>query len=103
MIQSQLKHTQILFAIFFFLSTERVWMVQTESQYICIYQCLLLVLDGKENTSPVRQIHDNQGYEGKFHWDHFIIQFECNQITLTYQILYCLLICYEDKCFIDNN
>lgn len=49
----------------FVYSVERVWMVQTESQYICIYQCLLTVLEGKENTSPVREIHDNQGYEGK--------------------------------------
>lgn len=40
-------------------------MVQTESQYICIHQCLLTVLEGKENTSPIREIHDNQGYEGK--------------------------------------
>lgn len=39
-------------------------MVQTESQYICIHQCLLTVLEGKENTSPIREIHDNQGYEG---------------------------------------
>lgn len=45
---------------------ERVWMVQTEQQYICIHQCLLAVLDGKENiSSSPREIHDNQGYEGK--------------------------------------
>lgn len=42
-------------------------MVQTEQQYICIHQCLLAVLEGKENIiSPPREIHDNQGYEGKF-------------------------------------
>lgn len=41
-------------------------MVQTEQQYICIYQCLLAVLEGKENIfSPPREIHDNQGYEGE--------------------------------------
>lgn len=41
-------------------------MVQTEQQYICIYQCLMAVLEGKENImSPPREIHDNQGYEGK--------------------------------------
>lgn len=46
---------------------ERVWMVQTEQQYICIYQCLLAVLEGKENIiSPPREIHDNQGYEGTY-------------------------------------
>ena len=42
-------------------------MVQTEQQYICVHQCLLAVLDGKENiSSPPREIHDNQGYEGNF-------------------------------------
>lgn len=45
---------------------ERVWMVQTEQQYICIHQCLLTVLEGKENLiSPPREIYDNEGYEGK--------------------------------------
>jgi hypothetical protein len=39
-------------------------MVQTEQQYICIHQCLMAVLEGKENTGPQREIHDNQGYEG---------------------------------------
>lgn len=38
-------------------------MVQTEQQYICVHQCLLVVLEGKEGTE--REIHDNQGYEGK--------------------------------------
>lgn len=43
-------------------------MVQTEQQYICIHQCLLAVLEGKENIiSPPREIHDNQGYEGRAH------------------------------------
>lgn len=50
-------------------------MVQTELQYICIYQCLLTVLEGKENTSPIREIHDNQGYEGKIF--ALISLFEC--------------------------
>lgn len=40
-------------------------MVQTEQQYICIHQCLMAVLEGKENTGPPREIHDNQGYEGE--------------------------------------
>lgn len=38
-------------------------MVQTEQQYICVHQCLLVVLEGQEGTE--REIHDNQGYEGK--------------------------------------
>lgn len=47
------------------MSLERVWMVQTEQQYICIHQCLMAVLEGKENSGPPREIHDNQGYEGE--------------------------------------
>lgn len=47
------------------LITERVWMVQTEQQYICIHQCLMAVLEGNENNLPPREIHDNQGYEGE--------------------------------------
>lgn len=43
-------------------------MVQTEQQYICIHQCLLAVLEGKELTGPPREIHDNQGFEG----EHFL-------------------------------
>lgn len=54
---------------FYFLpQSERVWMVQTEQQYICIHQCLMAVLEGKENTGPQREIHDNQGYEGECQW-----------------------------------
>lgn len=42
-------------------------MVQTEQQYICIHTCLLAVLEGQENIGiPPREIHDNQGYEGRF-------------------------------------
>lgn len=49
------------------LFTERVWMVQTEQQYICIHQCLMAVLEGNENISNMQrgELHDNQGYEGK--------------------------------------
>ncbi|KAG8237365.1 hypothetical protein J437_LFUL017488 [Ladona fulva] len=48
---------------------ERVWMVQTEQQYICIHQCLLAVLEGKENEIPppqqliAREMHDNEAFE----------------------------------------
>uniref|UniRef100_W4VRK2 protein-tyrosine-phosphatase n=1 Tax=Corethrella appendiculata TaxID=1370023 RepID=W4VRK2_9DIPT len=52
-----------IFGIVWAMRKERVWMVQTEQQYICIHQCLLAVLEGNENTSPPREIHDNQGYE----------------------------------------
>ena len=43
----------------------QVWMVQTEQQYICVHQCLLAVLEGKENDIPPRETHSNDGYEGQ--------------------------------------
>ncbi|XP_075158731.1 protein tyrosine phosphatase 4E isoform X3 [Haematobia irritans] len=53
-----------IFGIVYAMRKERVWMVQTEQQYICIHQCLLAVLEGKENIiCPPREIHDNEGYE----------------------------------------
>ncbi|XP_044737307.1 tyrosine-protein phosphatase 10D-like isoform X2 [Chrysoperla carnea] len=52
-----------IFGIVWAMRKERVWMVQTEQQYICIHQCLLAVLEGKELTGPPREIHDNQGFE----------------------------------------
>lgn len=52
-----------IFGIVWAMRRERVWMVQTEQQYICIHQCLLAVLEGSENQSPPREIHDNQGFE----------------------------------------
>ncbi|KAH1027883.1 hypothetical protein HUJ05_001314 [Dendroctonus ponderosae] len=52
-----------IFGIVYVMRKERVWMVQTEQQYICIHQCLLTVLEGKELTTSPREIHDNQGFE----------------------------------------
>ncbi|XP_011056325.1 PREDICTED: tyrosine-protein phosphatase 10D isoform X5 [Acromyrmex echinatior] len=54
-----------IFGIVWVMRKERVWMVQTEQQYICIHQCLLAVLEGQDTTGPPREIHDNQGFEGK--------------------------------------
>nr|CAD7463966.1 unnamed protein product [Timema tahoe] len=54
-----------IFGIVWAMRKERSWMVQTEQQYICIHQCLLAVLEGNENQGPQREIHDNQGFEGK--------------------------------------
>ncbi|XP_015595077.1 tyrosine-protein phosphatase 10D isoform X2 [Cephus cinctus] len=54
-----------IFGIVWAMRKERVWMVQTEQQYICIHQCLLAVLEGQDTTGPIREIHDNQGFEGK--------------------------------------
>lgn len=53
-----------IFGIVWAMRKERVWMVQTEQQYICIHQCLLAVLEGQDTTGPPREIHDNQGFEG---------------------------------------
>lgn len=54
-----------IFGIVCAMRKERVWMVQTEQQYICIHQCLLAVLEGQDTTGPIREIHDNQGFEGE--------------------------------------
>ncbi|XP_045478955.1 tyrosine-protein phosphatase 10D isoform X2 [Harmonia axyridis] len=52
-----------IFGIVYAMRKERVWMVQTEQQYICIHQCFLAVLEGKEMTGSPREIHENQGFE----------------------------------------
>ena len=54
-----------IFGIVWQMRKERVWMVQTEQQYICIHQCLLAVLEGNENTATLRQIHDNSEFQGE--------------------------------------
>ena len=55
-----------VFGIVYEMRRERVWMVQTEQQYICIHQCVLAVFEGKENDGiGMREVHDNEGYEGK--------------------------------------
>lgn len=41
-------------------------MVQTEQQYVCIHQCLLAVLEGKEHLlADSLELHANDGYEGE--------------------------------------
>jgi cadherin 5 type 2 (VE-cadherin) len=52
-----------IFGIVYEMRKERVWMVQTEQQYICIHQCLLTVLEGKENDPQIHEIHENEGFE----------------------------------------
>ncbi|KAH7939926.1 hypothetical protein HPB52_019495 [Rhipicephalus sanguineus] len=54
-----------IFGIVYEMRRERVWMVQNEQQYICIHQCLMCVLEGKEDVldSPRPEAHDNQGFE----------------------------------------
>lgn len=55
-----------IFGIVYAMRKERVWMVQTEQQYICIHQCLLAVVDGKEVDYGPREIHENEGFDGKY-------------------------------------
>lgn len=44
---------------------ERVWMVQTEQQYICIHQCLVAVLEGQDLQPPNNHNHHlNPAFEG---------------------------------------
>ncbi|RVE42531.1 hypothetical protein evm_012811 [Chilo suppressalis] len=38
---------------------ERVWMVQTEQQYICIHQCLVAVLEGQDLQPPPHHNHNH--------------------------------------------
>ena len=60
-----IQHSDVvdIFGIVYEMRKERVWMVQTEQQYICIHQCLLAVLEGRENDPPMHEIHDNEGFE----------------------------------------
>ncbi|KAH8275987.1 hypothetical protein KR018_000494, partial [Drosophila ironensis] len=53
-----------IFGIVFAMRKERVFMVQTEQQYICIHQCLLAVLEGKEHLlADSLELDTNDGYE----------------------------------------
>jgi len=53
-----------IFGIVYEMRKERVWMVQTEQQYISIHQCLLAVLEGKEHEERVpHNLHDNEAFE----------------------------------------
>lgn len=53
-----------IFGIVYEMRKERVWMVQTEQQYICIHQCLLTVLEGKEHDERhPHEMHDNEAFE----------------------------------------
>ncbi|XP_039746101.1 tyrosine-protein phosphatase 10D-like isoform X2 [Pararge aegeria] len=45
---------------------ERVWMVQTEQQYICVHQCVLAALEGADLAPPppANHHHHNAAFEG---------------------------------------
>ena len=44
---------------------ERISMVQNEQQYICIHECLLDVVESKEDHYNEPQLLDNPGFDGK--------------------------------------
>jgi len=53
-----------IFGMVYEMRKERVLMVQTEVQYICIHTCLNVVLEGKEHDDlPLREVHTNMAYD----------------------------------------
>lgn len=48
-----------IFGMVYAMRRERVWMVQTEQQYICIHQCLVAVLEGQDLAAPPHNIHNH--------------------------------------------
>ena len=53
-----------IFGMVYEMRKERVLMVQTEVQYICIHTCLKVVLENKENDDlPLRESHTNMAYD----------------------------------------
>ncbi|KAM3958132.1 LOW QUALITY PROTEIN: tyrosine-protein phosphatase 10D [Aphomia sociella] len=59
---------------------ERVWMVQTEQQYICIHQCVVAVLEGQDLAPPhhahthAHNQHHNQHHNPAFEDDEGIAE-----------------------------
>ncbi|XP_075972305.1 protein tyrosine phosphatase 10D [Anticarsia gemmatalis] len=48
-----------IFGMVYAMRRERVWMVQTEQQYICIHQCLVAVLEGQDLAAPPHNNHNH--------------------------------------------
>lgn len=59
-----------VFGMVYAMRKERVWMVQTEQQYICIHQCLVAVLEGQDLSPQPPHLanhhhnHLNPAFEG---------------------------------------
>ncbi|XP_049865569.1 tyrosine-protein phosphatase 10D isoform X2 [Pectinophora gossypiella] len=49
-----------IFGMVYAMRRERVWMVQTEQQYICIHQCVVAVLEGQDLAPPHPAPNHNQ-------------------------------------------
>ncbi|XP_063374991.1 tyrosine-protein phosphatase 10D-like [Cydia amplana] len=55
-----------IFGMVYAMRRERVWMVQTEQQYICIHQCVVAALEGADLQPPLglnHHMHHNQAFE----------------------------------------
>ncbi|XP_050679851.1 tyrosine-protein phosphatase 10D isoform X2 [Leptidea sinapis] len=56
-----------IFGMVWALRRERVWMVQTEQQYICVHQCVVAALEGADLAPPAPQHaghhHNNAAFE----------------------------------------
>ncbi|XP_053600503.1 tyrosine-protein phosphatase 10D isoform X2 [Plodia interpunctella] len=66
-LQQLAEHAETLdiFGMVHAMRKERVWMVQTEQQYICIHQCVVAVLEGQDlSTSHNHHHHHNPAFEG---------------------------------------
>ncbi|GAU97982.1 hypothetical protein RvY_09192 [Ramazzottius varieornatus] len=63
--QIETQDTVDIFGMVHDMRKERVWMVQTEQQYICIHQCLLCVLEKREEDPDAFDtgVHANPAYE----------------------------------------
>ncbi|KAL4233316.1 hypothetical protein ACF0H5_007998 [Mactra antiquata] len=60
----KIQETVDIFSTVAELRKERVWMVQTEQQYICIHNCLLCVLEGREDEHTYDNVgHSNIAFE----------------------------------------
>ena len=54
-----------IYGIVYEMRKERIAMVQNEQQYICIHECLLNTLEGKEDLYIEPQLLDNPGFDGE--------------------------------------
>uniref|UniRef100_A0A2S2NCG8 Tyrosine-protein phosphatase 10D n=1 Tax=Schizaphis graminum TaxID=13262 RepID=A0A2S2NCG8_SCHGA len=49
-----------VYGIVYAMRKERVWMVQTEQQYICIHQCIVCILSQNSGNSDQQELLDQE-------------------------------------------
>lgn len=64
-----------IYGIVYEMRKERIAMVQNEQQYICIHECLLNSLEGKEDLYIEPQLMDNPGFDGGWLIFDFALKF----------------------------